>query len=196
MESVNQGHTSRLRQMIKGDPELQRMLPSNGIAIAALKGEVSMLEFLHEKGLSIEASGPSGRPLRTASLKGHVEFVKGLLKRGAKAQDVEAINAASMKGHLTIVRTLVEALNVSNKRRQSLLEDGATTATSHNRLEVLEYLANVGADIDAPDLATKLRDIAVRSGYERIVLFLMERHKKRYGHVGDEYFPTDPTQGK
>lgn len=195
MEAIHNGKTNQLRRMIQSDPELGGMLPSNGIAAAALDGSLPMLDFLLDKGLNIEEPGPSGTPLRTATLKGHRRVVEALLRRGANAQDAEAIKAASMKGHTPILRTLIKALKVDKKRRKSILEDSAKAATSHNQLEVLKYLADAGADIDKPELAAEIRDIAVQSGYERIVLFLMNRHKKTHGEKGLDEFPDDPTQG-
>ena len=85
------------------------------LTIAAYAGQLNLVKFLHQKGLPIEGTSPSGlTPLLSATVQGHLNTVCWLVENGAsvnaclKDDGTAAIHLASYDGNQEILSYLLQ----------------------------------------------------------------------------------------
>ena len=122
--------------------------------------------FSNEKGLD----GIPDKSLKFASIMGHFDVIKYLVKDGADihANSEAALRYASEKGHLEIVKYLVgQGADV-----HAVNDDALKYASEWGHLEVVKYLIESGVDIHSDE------DYAVRwaseNGHLPLVKWLVE----------------------
>ena len=119
--SVKGGHTTVVRFLIEQGVTLEGSERWNGAALAvraAAIGNTATLKVLHEAGASVSAPDPFGAtPLIAATVQGHVEVVRWLLKQGADTatqyQGNTALDFARDRGDGTLIRLLTEGARFS-----------------------------------------------------------------------------------
>ena len=143
--------------------------PNDLLWIGVNKNILSYVVVALKLGADIENISWGFTVLAKASLKGHLEIVKYLVKHGTyvRAYNDEAFRYASKYGHLEVVKYLVEqGADVSADSEYAL-----RFASEHGHLEVVKYLVKQGADIHAKnDLSLKW---ASSNGHLEVVKYLV-----------------------
>ncbi|KAK9154013.1 hypothetical protein Sjap_001493 [Stephania japonica] len=139
------------------------------LEIAQEKGNVKVIEILEQRELML-----------TAARRGDLETMRGLLKRGAKANHSDqygltTLHAAAIKGHKEVVCLLIE----SGIHLECVDKEGHTAlhlAVEGGSLEIVELLVTRGANVNAKSKkgVTPLY-LARAMGYEDITQFLFRR---------------------
>ncbi|KAI6081499.1 hypothetical protein F4821DRAFT_26052 [Hypoxylon rubiginosum] len=142
--AIREGRPLILQSILQSKPYLKDALPNDGIATAAHFGHTDMVTYLHSLGMSIEAEGTFGSPLRCASLIGNERIVELLLMWGVDVKACgaqgDALHAAAQNGHTQIMRMLVaEGAQVDHTSLQ--------VAAYHGHEDAVRYLIRKGADI-------------------------------------------------
>ncbi len=107
---------------------LNKFMNENEIFKAAIKGDVELIKQLLEVGIKVESRNQEGKTsLHLAAENGHLEAVKELLKQGAQIECPVIVSGT--------------AINITP----------ASLAASRGQLEILKYLAEVGAALYEPD---------------------------------------------
>lgn len=127
------------------------------IVKASKKGDINSVDLHIKKGSDVNAKDSQGATaLMHASLAGHLEVVKKLIRAGAivDCEDNELwttpLGFAALEGHLEICKILIEhGANVNNKIYQCATP--LHFAVSNGHLDVCNLLMNNGADINAVD---------------------------------------------
>ncbi len=107
---------ARVKSLAQNSPDRLEAPVRNGMSelqYAALNGNVSVAEFLLQKGVSPNGTRIENRPLLLAAKEGHLRIVTMLVEHGAKvnANDPSAWNAimfAASAGHKSVVSYLIE----------------------------------------------------------------------------------------
>ncbi|KAF9878883.1 hypothetical protein CkaCkLH20_03783 [Colletotrichum karsti] len=172
-KAIELGRIQQLRRLLRGHSDPKDLFPADALALAALNGDLGMIDFCLDHGLDIEARGRYGRPLRAASLQGHRAAVEKLLNHGAKASDGDALEAATMKGHFPVVEALLKHPSVVLTPSRLHFGSAVRSACSHGRLDILGHLVTAGADLEQVELEMGIMEIASKAGHERIVQFLV-----------------------
>lgn len=149
---------------------------------AAEVGDAAELRRLLEAGTAMKADGSGETPLGAAARRGQAECVRLLLEAGAKdeaaPEALSAGHAAAMNGHREVLRLLLEAgvarpdlfsavYDEGSETMRRLLADGADVrvreslrgwtplhlAARQGRADLVELLAEAGADVHAEDPA-------------------------------------------
>ncbi|EWG54158.1 hypothetical protein FVEG_12438 [Fusarium verticillioides 7600] len=172
---------------LESDPEMRNSIPSDAVAIAALRGQVNMVEYLHSLGLSLEEEGKFGSPLRSASLQGEYRVVKKLLDLGSnpngKGSKGDALQGAASKGHIPIVKLLIDShadVNQHGPPRGSAIQ----AAAYHGHEAVVKLLIEEDAEIYSETY--KFKDAlyaAVQGGHDQIAAFLQENYPPPRGRA-------------
>ena len=152
------------------------------LALAAEKGQLSLVRFLIEAGVDLDTRDNRHRlsPLARAAFRGHTAVVKLLLQEGADADDNEgggtAISAAAARGHVEALEALL------NWRADPNLPDkhnGWTplhlSAERGNEDMVLLLLSH-GADPNVVNPFTKQTPLyyATAGGHQKVVRILLD----------------------
>ncbi|KAK9126728.1 hypothetical protein Scep_015574 [Stephania cephalantha] len=177
------GRTALYRAAAGGDTKMAALLMEMGadptvtaettgrtpLEIAQEKGNVEVIEVLEQRELML-----------TAARRGDLATMRGLLKRGAKANHSDqygltTLHAAAIKRHKEIVSVLIESgmhLECEDKEGHTALH----LAVEGGSLETVELLVNRGANVNAKSKkgVTPLY-LARAMGYEDITQFLLSR---------------------
>jgi ankyrin repeat protein len=139
----------------------------NALARCAQRGKLDWVKFLIAAGANIEYNNPV-TALRWASLNGHLDVVKEMLKAGADvhSSDDAALYNASCNGHLEIVKELLKAGADVHADDDKVL--GAVSRNGH--LDVVKELLKAGVNVHGRgDYALT---IAKKYGHQDVVDFL------------------------
>ncbi|KAK9127357.1 hypothetical protein Syun_016154 [Stephania yunnanensis] len=190
------GRTALYRAAAGGDTKMAALLMEMGadptvtaettgrtpLEIAQEKGNVEVIDVLEQRELML-----------TAARRGDLATMRGLLKRGAKANHSDqygltTLHAAAIKGHKEIVSVLIESgmhLECEDKEGHTALH----LAVEGGSLEAVELLVNRGANVNAKSKkgVTPLY-LARAMGYEDITQFLLSR-----GGACSSSFPSSST---
>ncbi|KAH0164524.1 hypothetical protein KCU67_g5103, partial [Aureobasidium melanogenum] len=167
---VGGGHIAALKRSVKDPADLLSSLPADAVSTAALYGRDQMLVFLLDEGLSIEAEGPFGTPLRVACLMNH-QYIAQLLIAG-KADVIftgsygDALQAAALKGHLPLVRLLLD----------NGADVNAMSGTYGNALQAAAYHGHIDVitmGSQTPNLSRILIKTKAATGYNEEGRFIM-----------------------
>lgn len=179
--TIKKGQVDMLQSLLGSDPGgMTENLPKDAMALAALRGHIEMLDFLHDRGMDVEAEGKFGSPLRCASLQGDTRAVRKLLKMGADAtvsySRGDALQAASSKGHVHIMRLLISYnadVNQHGKPRGTCIQ----AAAYNGHEEAVKLLIEEGAEIYSESKNFKdALHAAVQGGHLEIASFLQEKY--------------------
>ncbi|MEN6455210.1 MAG: ankyrin repeat domain-containing protein [Prolixibacteraceae bacterium] len=131
IELARNAKDSSISQVLKGLQKkyfLNKFMNENELFKAAIKGDVKLIKQLLEVGIKVESRNQEGKTsLHLAAENGHLEAVKELLKQGAQIECPVIVSGT--------------AINITP----------ASLAASRGQLEILKYLAEVGAALYEPD---------------------------------------------
>ncbi|OBS23301.1 hypothetical protein FPOA_03850 [Fusarium poae] len=194
---IKKGRVDILQCQLKADPKSEKSIPPDAVAIAALHGHASMVEYLHGLGMSIEEEGRFGSPLRSASLQGEIRVVKKLLDLradpNAKYLKGDALQAAASKGNVVIAKLLISHgadVNQQGPPRGSSIQ----SAAYHGHEAMVKLLIEEDAEIYSETY--KFKDAlwaAMKGGHNHIGAFLQQNHPPPRGRAlpgiarGDEH---------
>ncbi|WP_353279072.1 ankyrin repeat domain-containing protein [Wolbachia endosymbiont (group B) of Longitarsus flavicornis] len=188
------GHTDIVQYLEERSRDYAR--GKKAMHFAAENNNVEALSFLVSKGENVNDCGDDyWRPLHYAAKAGSLEAAKFLVESGAgfyskeyETTDGQApIHIAAFHGHKDIVEFFVVEKGVDVN-----WQDGYTSgvhtygnystplhwASKGGRLDVVEHLVSLGANIDAKDWYSKIPiDIARSEGHTDIVQYLEERSR-------------------
>lgn len=123
---------------------------------AARQGDLAVLEEFIEVGYDLDSQDPQGfTPLIFAAYHGHLAAVERLLQAGADPclsdrRGNTALMGAIFKGELRVARRLLQA-GCATDQRNHAGQTPAMYAALFQRLDILEALAEQGADLAATD---------------------------------------------
>lgn len=162
---------------------------------AAMRGDVARVREYLDLGMDVNAVYANGaKALISAIRNGHIEVVRLLLERGAKAMTTstakawgtafhaDALSLAAEGGHLEMVRLLIKAGADAKKSRmfgQSALE----AAARNGHAEVIRELIRAGASIRTSDALEALEG-AVRNRKQDAAFALLTAGMKPRGREG------------
>ncbi|KAL0934979.1 multiple ankyrin repeats single kh domain-containing protein [Colletotrichum truncatum] len=182
-KAIKGGQVGVLRQFLNCNTKNRSFLSHDSVALAALYNHKSMVEFLLDLKLDLEAHGDFGSPLRTACLFNHRFIVRLLLDRGARINASgplgHALQAAALSGHTSLAKLLIEEGADTDQRSgfygtalqaaaynghldtvELLLEAGSKTYDQVNELEALQFAAEGGRQDVIMLILRKTRNLA------------------------------------
>lgn len=110
-KAIKGGQLHILERHLRNVSNSSELLPRDAVAIAAFYGHSELVRFLLDKGMSIEAEGQFGTPLRSASLMNKRSVVRQLLEHRANVKTGESngnpLYVAAVKGHTDIAKLLL-----------------------------------------------------------------------------------------
>lgn len=197
IEAAKEGDATKIRSLLKADPGLVRAVGDHlktALHWAAEMDQAEVAAALVEAGADIEARTSWGAaPFDWAATMGSSRVAELLLARGSTG--LTLITAASL-GKLTAVSRIIESsedLSPHRRRdaptepddhwppdsahiRNETISDALYAAARNGHRDVVAYLLDQGADIDARGVfgATGLHWAAI-NGYQETVKFLVKR---------------------
>nr|WP_223158783.1 ankyrin repeat domain-containing protein [Wolbachia endosymbiont of Pentalonia nigronervosa] len=157
------------------------------IHIAAQGGSKDIIEFFLNEGMSVNdiAIGNGWTPLHYTAWKGHVNTAKFLVERGANINAKDNISntpiiLGAWHGQLDIVTYFISDENVNVNTRDGKGNDGRTIlhyAAQNDKLEVVKFLVEKGADINAIATGNGWTPLHYASwnGHMDVVKYLVEK---------------------
>ncbi|XP_013878120.1 ankyrin repeat and SOCS box protein 2 [Austrofundulus limnaeus] len=182
-EAAYYGQLQCVRVLIRADPGSVNkctLKKQTALLLAALRGNVSCVEFLLKHGANVNAANKDREtPLFTACENPNEDVVDLLLAHGAQVnltcrQGGSALHEACRCGRPNLCQTLLDAgANVKTKNLYNI--QPFFTAAQHGHTEILQLLAQRGADINGPagDGATPLYE-ACKNGHVGAVQTLLD----------------------
>lgn len=168
------GWTESRRLGEQGDVEIIRWLKNREFSFssellvgAASKGQLALVEFLHEDGEY--TFGDKTKTIELAATNGHLDVVRFLLEnRPGEVRSQTLMNGAATNGHLHIVQYFHEN-SISGCDANAM--NGAAT---NGHLDVVKYLH----ENELGGCSKAAVDGAVKNGHVEVVKFLLEnRHE-------------------
>ncbi|KAH6847603.1 ankyrin repeat-containing domain protein [Chaetomium sp. MPI-CAGE-AT-0009] len=111
---IKKGQVAVVRALLRMGQKWKEAIPEGALALAAVTGHEEMVSYLHDEvgGMNLEAEGPFGTALRSASLMGYDRVVRLLLSWGAdptaSGRLGSALQAAAQNGHTEVMRLLID----------------------------------------------------------------------------------------
>lgn len=154
-EAAAAGQLDRVKQIVENDPSQAKSFSPDGfpvLALAAVFGHISIVEYLHSKGADVNAipTNATGYTALTGAVaSGHTQIVNWLLAHGANANyrysaGYSPLLTAAANGHLEILKLLLNHGADPNAKTN----DGQTAqslAEARGHKEVAEFLCAQGA---------------------------------------------------
>ncbi|CAG7926468.1 unnamed protein product [Penicillium olsonii] len=179
--AAQRGHTAAAKILWRqGDEETRNNKGMTPLGAAAGRGNLEFVEWLLDKGVSLQAK--SGYGLQEASNQGHQDVVRTLLGAGAdiNAQGGEygsALQAAASYGRIEIVQILLDHdadVNAQGGAYGSALQAAAAAGST----EIVQILLDHHADVNAQggEYGSALQAAATRYGSTEIVQILLDHH--------------------
>lgn len=177
-KAIEGGELNVLRQFLDTQVNGEDFLPPDSVYLATLHTHRNMLEFVLERGASIEAEGLLGTPLRTASLLNSESLVRFLVNRGANVnacgQFGAALQAAASKGHTSVVKLLVD--EGADVDQQTGFFGTALQAAAYNgQEETVEFLLSVGAGVHIEGYSRDAFHAAAEGGHQNILMLMLRK---------------------
>ena len=199
-KAIQGGQLGVIRQFLDQQPERRDVLPVDAVALATLYNHRTIVEFLIEEGLSVEAEGAFGTPLRTACLLNYQPIARLLLHRGAHINADgtfgAALQAAAMKGHTMCVRVLIdEGANVN--QQSGLYGTALQAAAYHGQHCAVGLLLDVGANVHAKGYSRDAFHAACEGGHQEVIMLLLRKGYEFYHQMvlaSSTRARTDPSQ--
>jgi ankyrin repeat protein len=180
LAGIKKGQVPVVRVLLRMGQKWNEALPKEALALAAVAGHAEMVSFLHDEvgGIDLEAEGPFGTPLRSASLMGYDRVVRLLLSWGADAEAsgrlADALQAAAQNGHTHVMRLLMDAgadCNQPGKPHGTCLQ----AAAYYGHRDAVALLLDQGADMYQGGKSKDALHAAVDGGHEAVALLLLAR---------------------
>ncbi|OWZ23575.1 Serine/threonine protein kinase [Phytophthora megakarya] len=131
---------------------------STALRFAASEGHLAILKLLIDRGATVNTADLNGwTPLRLATERGHVDIVKCLLEHDVDVDTRDnwgssALRFAASDGRVEIMKLLVEIGSARvNQAEGHLGWTPLMLATWNGHINVVRYLLDHGADVDAKD---------------------------------------------
>lgn len=188
----NAGTTPMMCAAHVGNIELMKFLRDHGgtfvsrtkpiVAVAAGRGNLSAVKWLHKQGCDLDATSPSGSSaIMHAASRGHKDVVIWLAKKGCDFNRTNdegdtALSWASEQGRHSIVKWLVKhGSNSIHTNRFGLFP--ISLAASNGHLSVIEWLLANGCPLEPRLLPMRSLTLtnAARHGQLQVVRFLVLR---------------------
>jgi len=149
------------------------------LAIAALRGHLSVVEFLLSLGAHVNSGTKYPSALRCATHGGHIRVVSRLLEAGASpdapTKDTTPLHTGVWREHLAIVERLIEADAFPDPRTATGLTP-LHLAALRGRVDMAQRLSNAGADIEALDGdGDRPLHLAIAKQHTEFVIWLLGR---------------------
>lgn len=158
--AVASGHRDVALLLIKADRKLLAAREGLGLSplnLAALQGQVEIVEMLLDQGADIETGDrENSRPLHNAAARGHLEVIRLLIRKGAdvKFQDANGatpLHFAATVGNMEVIRLLVASGAGVNQRNSTQGMAPLHWAVSRDKLDAVDLLVSKGADMEIRD---------------------------------------------
>lgn len=176
--AIQSGQTGVLRQFLGQNPNSRDFIPSDAVALATLFNHKSMIEFLLDIGMDIEANGDFGSPLRTAALLNYQSTVRLLLDKGAQIGACDpfgdSLQAAALNGNSYIVRLLIDEGAPVNQET-GFYGSALQAAAYHGHSDNVQVLLHARADIYQPGLCKDAFEAASRGGQDHVAELLQQK---------------------
>ena len=199
-KAIEGGQLGVIRQFLDQQINKRDVLPPDAVALATLYNHKILVEFLLDEGMSVEAEGVVGTPLRTACLLNYQPIARLLLHRGADINACgifgDALQAAAMKGHTTIVKLIID--EGGNVNQQSGFYGTALQAAAyHGQHGAVELLLDAGADVHAKGYSKDAFFAAVEGGHQEVIMLMLRKGYKFYHPPpGPAYSRANPSRYK
>ena len=152
LAGVRKGQVAVVRALLRKGKKWSEALPKEAMALAAVAGHAEMVSFLHNEAgqVDLDAEGPFGSALRSASLMGYDRVVSLLLSWGADPKAGgrlgDALQAAAQNGHTLVMRLLMDKgadCNQPGRPRGTCLQ----VAAYYGHRDAVSLLLDQGADM-------------------------------------------------
>lgn len=185
-KAIQGGQVGILQQFLGCNVANSDFLPPAAVALATLHNQKSMVAFLLEQGMDLEALGDFGSPLRTASLLNFQSVARLLLDKGAQVNASgplgDALQAAALNGHISIVRLLIqEGANINQE--SGYYGSAIQAAAYHGHLDIVELLIDSKADVDIRGYYRSAIYAAAEGGHEDIIILILHKKQRRAPHL-------------
>ncbi|KAL8790515.1 MAG: hypothetical protein Q9195_006346 [Heterodermia aff. obscurata] len=182
-KAIQGGQLGVIRQFLDLQAIRKDVLPPDAVALATLYNHKILVEFLLDEGMSVEAEGPFGTPLRTACLLNYQPITRLLLHKGAEINASgafgDALHAAAMKGHTMIVKFLIdEGANVD--QQSGFYGTALQAAAYHGQHGAVELLLDAGANIHAEGFSKDAFHAAAEGGHQDLIMMMLRKGYKFY----------------
>lgn len=181
--AIQGGQLGVIRQFLDQQAIRRDVLPLDAVALATLYNHRILVKFLLDEGMSVEAEGAFGRPLRTACLLNYQPIARLLLHRGAEINACgtfgDALQAAAMKGHTMVVKILIdEGANVN--QQGGFYGTALQAAAYHGQHGVVELLLDAGANVHAKGYSNDAFHAAAEGGHQNVIMLMLRKGYKFY----------------
>ncbi|KAH0434541.1 hypothetical protein CcaCcLH18_05284 [Colletotrichum camelliae] len=178
-KAIEGGQVEILRQLLKRTTSTSQLLGPDAIALAAAYNQKSMVEYLLDQKMDLEAQGDFGSPLRTACLFNHLSIARLLLYRGAQINATgpygHALQAAALRGNSAMVKLLVlEGADVYQK--SGSYGSALQAAAYHGHLDAVNLLLDAccrGRDLHAAEALHS----AAEGGHPGVIMLISRRQE-------------------
>ena len=182
-KAIQGGQLGVIRQFLDQQAERRDVLPLDAVALATLYNHKILVEFLLDEGMSVEAEGAFGTPLRTACLLNYQPIARLLLHRGAEVDACgtfgDALQAAAMKGHTMVVRYIIEeGANVN--QQNGFYGTALQAAAYHGQHRAVKLLLDAGANVHAEGYSKDAFHAAAEGGHHDVITLMLRKGYKFY----------------
>ena len=185
-KAIQGGQLGVIRQFLDQQTKRSDALPLDAIALATLYNHRALVEFFLNEGMSVQAEGAFGTPLRTACLLNYQPIARLLLQRGAEINACgtfgDALQAAAMRGHTMVVKLITE--EGANVNQQSGFYGTALQAAAyHGQLDAVEFLLDAGANVHAKGYSIDAFHAAAEGGHQDVIMLMLRKgYGYKFGH--------------
>ena len=190
MDAAYAGHTEMVRLLLgRGSFANILELQYEIFWSACRYGHIQLVQIMLDEGLDVNATKLGGsRALESAAYYGHVSIVSLLLENGADlnydGNEWHAIHAVASNGHQELVQMLLDQgadINSSGSRGVTPIWEAA----KNRQLDMMRFLLNNGADLQAYEFGDYAFFRAVIQGHKQVVCILAEAGVNIDGPPGD-----------
>ncbi|KAK7974466.1 hypothetical protein PG989_016314 [Apiospora arundinis] len=177
-KAIEGGELNVLRQFLGRQAHIKDVLPLDSVSLATLYNHPDMVDFILDHGVSVEAKGPFGTPLRTAALLNSESLVRLLLSRGADINAYEpfgdALQVAALKGHTSILKLLIDEGAYVNQQC-GFYGTALQAAAYHGREKAVEIILDAGAHVYAEGYSKDAFYAAAEGGHQDVIMTMLRR---------------------
>ena len=180
-KAIQGGQLGVIRQFLDRQTKRRDVLPLDAIALATLYNHRILVEFFLDEGMSVQAEGAFGTPLRTACLLNYQPIARLLLHRGAEINACgtfgDALQAAAMKGHTMVVKLITdEGANVN--QQSGFYGTALQAAAYHGQQDAVELLLDAGANVHAKGYSKDAFHAAAEGGHQDVIMLMLRKGYK------------------
>lgn len=148
---------------------------NSALHYATIADEKDMVKWLLKHDAEVSINGDGRSPLHIAAVRGNLTIVQHLVNHGCEIDTKDnfsftPFSLACLRGHLAIIQYIMDNAPVTTEFN---INDGLLRASDCGHLDVLQYLLDKGADVDATNnLGETALSIAARGQYFSVQLLL------------------------